>query len=369
MRDRRRRPRARSKSPGGVVVGRSSGMMHAYTRGDGGVVYEYYARENAQSETVCGARCFVRERFTHVNITDVALEGTTESTRREAPGVAEREGPCAALCPGVSPGGNSTSSNLGEEIISVGLGAHAQPRRRVLVGERARRVRDDRRRGVHADGVHEARVLHAEALDLGAQRVVLGLERRVLGLEGLGLLAAALPRGDGVEAVALPPGLALPLLLAHLRLLLLVAHGRGGGRRRGRGGRRRGGGRRLGQEAREGRGVAHLLQRGRRPRPGRRRVLAWRSLACAGNGCAPAMVSTGCVVATGCIASIRCTGHDGGSATSASVLSPRRRTNRLLQLARADRLHDAAIAQFLFVLVAGIGLRSGTHGGHASLPG
>ena len=71
-----------------------------YTRGDGGVVYEYYAREDAQSETVCGARCFVRERFTHVNITDVALEGTTESTRREAPGVAEREGPCAALCPG-----------------------------------------------------------------------------------------------------------------------------------------------------------------------------------------------------------------------------------------------------------------------------
>ena len=62
--------------------------------------YEYYAREDAQSETVCGARCFVRERFTHVNITDVALEGTTESTRREAPGVAEREGPCAALCPG-----------------------------------------------------------------------------------------------------------------------------------------------------------------------------------------------------------------------------------------------------------------------------
>lgn len=75
-------------------------LMHKYTRGDGGVVYEYYARENAQSETVCGARCFVRERFTHVNITDVALEGTTESTRREAPGVAEREGPCAALCPG-----------------------------------------------------------------------------------------------------------------------------------------------------------------------------------------------------------------------------------------------------------------------------
>ena len=30
----------------------------------------------------------------------LALEGTTESTRREAPGVAEREGPCAALCPG-----------------------------------------------------------------------------------------------------------------------------------------------------------------------------------------------------------------------------------------------------------------------------
>ena len=59
-----------------------------------------HARENAQRETVCGARCFVRERFTHVNITDVALEGTTESTRREAPGVAEREGPCAALCPG-----------------------------------------------------------------------------------------------------------------------------------------------------------------------------------------------------------------------------------------------------------------------------
>ena len=75
-------------------------LMHKYTRGDGGVVYEYYARENAQSETVCGARCFVRERFTHVNITDVALEGTTESTRREAPGAAEREGPCAALCPG-----------------------------------------------------------------------------------------------------------------------------------------------------------------------------------------------------------------------------------------------------------------------------
>ena len=75
-------------------------LMHKYTRGDGGVVYEYYAREDAQSETVCGARCFVRERFTHVNITDVALEGTTESTRREAPGVAEREGPCAALCPG-----------------------------------------------------------------------------------------------------------------------------------------------------------------------------------------------------------------------------------------------------------------------------
>ena len=63
-------------------------------------LYEYYAREDARSETVCGARCFVRERFTHVNITDVALEGTTESTRREAPGVAEREGPCAALCPG-----------------------------------------------------------------------------------------------------------------------------------------------------------------------------------------------------------------------------------------------------------------------------
>ena len=75
-------------------------LMHKYTRGDGGVVYEYYAREDARSETVCGARCFVRERFTHVNITDVALEGTTESTRREAPGVAEREGPCAALCPG-----------------------------------------------------------------------------------------------------------------------------------------------------------------------------------------------------------------------------------------------------------------------------
>ena len=32
-------------------------LMHKYTRGDGGVVYEYYARENAQSETVCGARC------------------------------------------------------------------------------------------------------------------------------------------------------------------------------------------------------------------------------------------------------------------------------------------------------------------------
>ena len=30
-------------------------LMHKYTRGDGGVVYEYYARENAQSETVCGA--------------------------------------------------------------------------------------------------------------------------------------------------------------------------------------------------------------------------------------------------------------------------------------------------------------------------
>ena len=75
-------------------------LMRKYTRGDGGVVYEYYAREDARSETVCGARCFVRERFTHVNITDVALEGTTESTRREAPGVAEREGPCAALCPG-----------------------------------------------------------------------------------------------------------------------------------------------------------------------------------------------------------------------------------------------------------------------------
>ena len=88
-------------------------LMHKYTRGDGGVVYEYYARENAQSETVCGARCFVRERFTHVNITDVALEGTTESTRREAPGVAEREGPCAALCPGVVGGNRYTRAQLG----------------------------------------------------------------------------------------------------------------------------------------------------------------------------------------------------------------------------------------------------------------
>ena len=65
-----------------------------------GLFADAAAAQDARSETVCGARCFVRERFTHVNITDVALEGTTESTRREAPGVAEREGPCAALCPG-----------------------------------------------------------------------------------------------------------------------------------------------------------------------------------------------------------------------------------------------------------------------------
>ena len=70
-----------------------------YTRGDGGVVYEYYAREHVASETVCGARCFVRETFTHIHITDVALEGTTESTRHEAPGAAETDGACAALCP------------------------------------------------------------------------------------------------------------------------------------------------------------------------------------------------------------------------------------------------------------------------------
>ena len=38
-------------------------LMHNYTRGDGGVVYEYYARENAQSEMVCGARCFVRAPY------------------------------------------------------------------------------------------------------------------------------------------------------------------------------------------------------------------------------------------------------------------------------------------------------------------
>ena len=46
------------------------------------------------------AEPFARSIKQTIMITDVALEGTTESTRREAPGVAEREGPCAALCPG-----------------------------------------------------------------------------------------------------------------------------------------------------------------------------------------------------------------------------------------------------------------------------
>ena len=102
-------------------------LMHKYTRGDGGVVYEYYARENAQSETVCGARCFVRERFTHVNITDVALEGTT-GRRGEALGVAEREGPARRSVRGVS-GGFTIRAQLGEAFGRARRSCPATPPR------------------------------------------------------------------------------------------------------------------------------------------------------------------------------------------------------------------------------------------------
>jgi len=84
-------------------------LVRKYPRPEGGTVYEYYARgvdpDAPPRPPVCEAgpppRCASVSTILHVNTTDVAFDGTTESSADHNREVVETPGDCAALCPGL----------------------------------------------------------------------------------------------------------------------------------------------------------------------------------------------------------------------------------------------------------------------------